>query len=374
MCSHTFLSCVYSFLSLSKKGILTVVKCVSIILVPACSWNCTFVLKILTMKRKAQNISNGSNMVEKKLGWLKSISSLSVILPPTRVPVVATSSKTIEELASRDSDDKGIETANVQELQHLPHDMVLRKSVTIEANFDLREYIKALRRRHRVHSAINLTNCLWKFEVSSMLDTKQDSRHSNHGLNKKSLQGDMLWLKQQSQQHGRGGRGVGEEESGDSVRGQVMCWQEALESLTTQYFQRTTPLFYILGTRPSSFRAIFYQKPHTPLQSTPSSEEEPPVSAGCFECVIHRCTTGMFQDLKSLEVPMKIIGAPGTLGGDSSTGGASGKESGFPPSYKEREKLNLFSDHSRKSKNNTTDRIIHVSGKSVVVLNHESCA
>jgi hypothetical protein len=322
--------------------------------------------------------------VEKKLGWLKSIGSLSAILPPppvTATVTTASAARTLPGHKSRDGVEKkdSEETTDIQLVQHLPNDMVLRKSVTIEANFDLRECIQALRKRQRMPSTIPARNDLWKFEVSSTLDTNQDSRDSNYGMNKKSLQGDMLWLKQHP--NSRNTRGIGEEEAGDRARGQVMCWQEALESLSAQYFQHVTPVFYIVGNRSSSstssttssaFRAMFYQKSLScDGGSTPSTDKSEQTVT--YECIIHRCTNGIFEDLKALGVPLHVLGAAGTVGDSSSSASTN---SGVPPSYKEREKLNLFSENMRRSKNNTTDRVIHLAGNTdmMVIYHHLLCA
>jgi hypothetical protein len=77
-----------------------------------------------------------------------------------------------------------------------------------------------------------------------------------------------------------------------------------------------------------------------------------------MECIIHRCTNGIFDDLKNLGIPVNIIGAPGTMDRNTTP-----KANQFlDASYKEREKNNIFSSYARKSKNNTTDKIIHLSG------------
>jgi hypothetical protein len=238
------------------------------------------------------------------------------------------------------------ESAEIKLLRHLPRDFVLRKSITIEANFELRGCIQELRKRQRTPLTKNAQAGLWKLHVSSNLDGKRDSRDSSYGINKKSLQGDMLWLKQVQN------RVVGEDPSGDGVRSHVICWQEALESLTAQYFEHVTPVFYALGSHLASFRVIFYQK----LVSS-SSEMR-------YECIIHRCTTGMFDDLRSLGIPMQVLGTAGAVHDlDVATSSIiSGAKGGMQSSYKDREKLNLFSDSSRRSRHNTTDKIIYLSG------------
>jgi hypothetical protein len=296
------------------------------------------------------NAKDGMNPV-KKIGLLKSIGSLTAIaVPLAPVPVAASDEDSGHEKASKSHGEAG---ADVQYLNHIPEDMVVRKSVTIEANFDLRDFLRELRQKC-THSTKGATTGLWKFEMSSkLMGSVRDTRDSSLGQSKKSLQGDKLWLHQtRSRGEDRNENGIHDEGvnlNGDGVRSHVICWQEALCSLTSQFLAGTTPLFYVVGQHSNPFRAIFYRSEASSLN---------PASETCMECIIHRCTNGIFDDLKNLGIPVNIIGAPGTMDRNTTP-----KANQFlDASYKEREKNNIFSSYTRKSKNNTTDKIIHLSG------------
>lgn len=238
------------------------------------------------------------------MGWLKSIGTLPAIVPaaPAIISGVANGEKPHEEVIKKSSDNLA---AGVHMFSHLPSDFVLRKSVSIEANFDLREFIQALRTRQQLIRPENQPDsALWKFEVHVNPDWKAGGNDTNNS--KRSLQGDSLWLKKQGRSGGGEGSGAtpaarGEVDS-DKVRVQIVCWQEALDSLAVQFFAHSSPLFYVLGRQAHSFRAVFWQT------AMPG-----PAGAGGprYHCLLHRCTTGMFQDLRALGVPLRLLGVPG---------------------------------------------------------------
>jgi len=260
---------------------------------------------------------------------------------------------------------KSIETAEaeVRLLKVLPSDMVLRKSITIKANFDLRYCLHALRQQVS-QSGTPASAGLWKFEMSSKVDGARDARDSSLGLSKRSLQGDMLWLQQAQSRVGQDSEGKrigfeGGNADGDGVRSHVICWQEALTSLSSRFLAGTTPMFYVIGRQTTSFRAMFYHKAVSNEQNKECQDEgEGGGEQMTKECIIHRCTAGMYDDLKSMGIPLHILGAS-----DSMKSGTNERDGGqhLDILHTARDNLNIFSTNIRRSKNNTTDKIIHLS-------------
>ena len=304
---------------------------------------------------KFQFDSRKVDSVEKRLGLLKSIGSFSINKGQDSSSTNA-KSKTRRESNTLEKEEEDSSSRNSQKFTDIPDDLVLRKSVTIESNFDLRQFVKLWKKKQ---NEVNNSGNLWLFDAAANI-TKNDSGHVVYNSKSKNIQGDMLWLEQsRNRPNDMAWTGTEDREAGNySHRNAVIHWQEALECIAKQFYNDETPTFYVLGSRSSTFSAVFFRT----APSRDDSYVNKSTSSTTYDCLVQRCTAGLYEDLRRIGVPMTIIGSPGSVGDfDWST-----VEPTMHSSNRNREKLNIFGGNMRINRYTSTDRMLHFKG----IYNH----